>query len=302
MVILGAILALVAGVGYNASAAAQKREAVRVGRSVGLTRLLPALVRRKLWVAASLLDFLAWLAQVAAMALAPIALVVPVMGVGAAVLVALGIGWLGERFGSAEIVGIVLVGAGATAAAVAAGNGSVARSPLPFADQVAIGGVALAAASVLARSKTGIGYGLAAGCLYGATAVYTKEVGDRFAEHGAGAVARLLASPTPWLLAVTSIIALALVQAGFQRANAASVVAAMTAVDTTGPILAGFFLYHESFPSGAAGPGLAIGIAAAVLGTTFLAARLEAWPEQSPADEPSLNVRGNPTRRTPRWD
>jgi hypothetical protein len=289
--ILGGILALVAGIGYNSSAAVQKREAVAVGSSLAVTRLLPALVRRKVWVAASLLDLLAWLAQVVALALAPIALVIPVMGLGAAVLVVLGIRWLGERFRSVEIWGIVLVAAGATAAAVAAGNGSVARAPLPFADQIAIGGVALAVAMVLARTKTGIAYGTAAGALYAATAIYTKEVGDRFAVDGAGAVPRLLASPTPWLLAVMAIVALALVQAGFQRANAASVVAAMTAVDTVGPILAGFLLYHESFPSGAAGPVLAVGIAAAVLGTTLLAGRLEHWPaEQQRADprtEPS---------------
>jgi hypothetical protein len=145
-------------------------------------------------------------------------------------------------------------------------------------DQVAIGLVALAVAAALSRVRTGIAYGAAAGFLYAATAIYTKEVGDRFAVHGFGAVKLLLASPTPWLLAVMAIAALALVQAGFQRANAASVVAAMTAVDTTGPILAGFLLYHERFPSDAAGPVLAVGIAAAIFGTVLLAARLEEWP------------------------
>jgi len=104
-------------------------------------------------------------------------------------------------------------------------------------------------------------------------------VGDRFAVHGLGAVKLLLASPTPYLLAVLAIAALGLVQAGFQRANAASVVAALTAVDTIGPILAGFLLYHERFPSGAAGPLLAVGIATAILGTTLLAARLESLPK-----------------------
>ena len=132
--------------------------------------------------------------------------------------------------------------------------------------------------------RTGIAYGVAAGFLYAATAIYTKEVGDRFAVYGIGAVGRLLASPTPWLLAVLAIAALALVQAGFQRANAASVVAAMTSVDTIGPILAGFLLYHERFPSGAAGPVLAVGIAAAILGTVVLAARLETLPKLPTTD------------------
>ena len=285
MVILGGLLALVAGVGYNSSAAVQKREAVAVDSSVTVPRLLPALIRRKMWIAASFLDLLAWLAQVVALALAPIALVIPVMGLGAALLVVLGMRWLGERFRREEVWGIALVAVGATAAAVAAGNSSVARAPLPFGDQIAIGGGAIAVAVVLARSRTGIAYGTAAGALYAATAIYTKEVGDRFAVNGTGAIPRLLASPTPWLLAVMALIALALVQAGFQRANAASVVAAMTAVDTVGPILAGFFLYHENFPSGAAGPVLAVGIAAAVFGATLLAGRMERLPGQAGTTE-----------------
>ena len=84
MVILGTFLAVVAGLGYNSSAAVQKREAVAVGRNVEVTRLLPKLARRPVWLAASLLEILAWVAQAAALALAPIAVVIPVMGIGAA--------------------------------------------------------------------------------------------------------------------------------------------------------------------------------------------------------------------------
>ena len=279
MVILGAILAIVAGIGYNASAAVQKREAVAVGTRVAVARLLPALARRRLWLIASLLELLAWLAQAVALAVAPIAVVIPLMGLGGAVLVFLGISWLGERFRQVEIWAIVLVAVGATAAAVAAEHGGAARAPLPFADQVAIAGVAVGAGLAIAAFKTGIAYGTAAGFLYAATAIFTKEIADRFAVYGWAAVGRLLASPTPWLIAAVAITALALVQAGFQRANAASVVAAMTAVDTSGPILAGFFLYHERFPAGPSGVVLALGVAAAVLGATLLATRLQDWPK-----------------------
>jgi hypothetical protein len=75
------------------------------------------------------------------------------------------------------------------------------------------------------------------------------------------------------------VVALWLVQAGFQRANAASVTAAMTAVASVGPVLAGFLLYHERWPSDAGGWLLAAGIAAAVLGATMLAARHEGLRE-----------------------
>jgi drug/metabolite transporter (DMT)-like permease len=285
VVILGAILAVVAGTGYNASAAVQKREAVSVGTGVAVVRLLPALARRRVWLIASLLELLAWLAQAVALAVAPIALVIPLMGLGGALLVFLGIRWLGERFSPAEIWAIVLVAAGATAAAVAAEHGRVVRAPLPFTDQVVIAAVAVGTGLAIAAFRTGIAYGTAAGFLYAATAIYTKEIGDRFAVHGVSAVGLLLASPTPWLIAAVAITALALVQAGFQRANAASVVAAMTAVDTIGPILAGFFLYHERFPAGASGVALALGVAAAVTGTALLTTRLHEWPNQ-PAKKP----------------
>jgi hypothetical protein len=75
------------------------------------------------------------------------------------------------------------------------------------------------------------------------------------------------------------VAALWLIQAGFQRTNAATVTAAMTAVETVGPILAGFLLYHERWPAGAGGPLLAAGIAAAVLGATILAARRQTYPQ-----------------------
>src|SRR5438045_2232283 len=80
-----------------------------------------------------------------------------------------------------------------------------------------------------------------------ATAVYTKVVGDAVAVHGSRAFPSLVRMPAPWLLVGLSLVALALVQEGFRRANAASVVASMTTIDSAGPIIAGFSLFHEPF-------------------------------------------------------
>ena len=240
--------AAASGLAYNATAAVQKHETVRA--QVPARRLLPTLLRRPLWLPALLLDLAAWVAQAAALTLAPIELVVPVMAVGAVLLVLLGVRWLGERFGRAELTAVALVATGGSAAALLA-----------------------------SRSHNGVALGTAAGCLYAATAICTKEVGDRLAADGWRALGSLLESPTPWLLALLGVVALWLVQACFQRANAASVTAAMTAVASVGPVLAGFLLYHEHWPSGRGGPLLAAGIAAAVLGATMLAARHEALLE-----------------------
>jgi drug/metabolite transporter (DMT)-like permease len=280
VLVFGGILAVASGLAYNVTAAIQKHEAVRTAAPP--RRLLPALARRPLWLLALLLDLVAWVAQVAALALVPLAVAVPLMAVGAALLVLLGVRWLGERFGRAELAAVALVGAGGVAAAIAAGATTPARAPLAVWTQLGVAAAAAAAALLAARSRSGVALGTAAGCLYAATAIYSKEVGDRVAGDGWHALGPLLRSPAPWLLALFGVAALWLVQAGFQRANAATVTAVMTAVETVGPILAGFLLYHERWPADAGGWLLVAGIAAAVLGSTVLAARREASPLVEP--------------------
>lgn len=286
MLVLGAILAVAAGLAYNLTAAVQKYETVRADAPA--SRLLPALARRPLWLLALLLDLCAWVGQVAALTLAPIALAVPLMAAGAALLVLLGICWLGETFGRLELAAVTLVTAGAAAAAVAAGTTSPARAPLAAGTQLGIAAIAVVAALLAARSRSGVALGTAAGCLYAATAIYSKEVGDRIATRGFAwhTVLVLLASPAPYLLAGFGIAALWLIQVGYQRANAATVTAAETALETVGPIIAGFLLYHETWPGGTGGPVLAAGIAATALGATLLAPRRQALTQQPERPEP----------------
>jgi len=280
MLILGVSLALVAGIGHNATAALEKREAVRVGVGLSIVRLLPALARRRWWLVAQSVGLLAWAVQVVAMSVAPLAVVSPLTAAGGALLVVLGIHWLGERFSAGEIMSIALVAVGAAVAAAADG-GTVSRLALSAWSQTGIGILALSVALLAASRRSGIGYGTAAGILYAATAIYSKEVGDRFVVHG-WAAARLLAlGPTPWALLLLATTATAFMQAGFQRANAASVAAAASATGTLGPVTAGFLLYHEAFPEGVSGVVLAIGIAATVFGASFLAARTRGpWRRQ----------------------
>jgi drug/metabolite transporter (DMT)-like permease len=296
VLVLGGILAVLAGLAYNLTAAVQKHETLRADAPA--SRLLPALARRPLWLLALLLDLCAWVGQVAALTLAPIALAVPLMAAGAALLVLLGVRWLGETFGRLELMAVALVSAGAAAAAVAAGATSPARAPLGATTQLVVGALAAVAALLSAWRRGGVALGTAAGCLYAATAIYSKEVGDRVASHGFTwrTVIVLLASPAPYLLAGFGVAALWLLQVGYQRANAATVSAAETALETVGPIIAGFLLYHEAWPSGAGGPVLAAGIAATALGATLLAPRRQALTEQPTQPEPSRR-RGERGRR-----
>jgi drug/metabolite transporter (DMT)-like permease len=267
--IIGAIFAVTAGLMFAASAALQKSEALRVPES-SESGLLAALVRRPRWVLATLLGVTGWVIEAAALSLAPIAVVMPLMATGTGVLVVVGVRWLGERFGRRELMAIALVGLGGPATAILAAGTSV-RRPLSLAALLVVGAVALICALGARLRRTAVGFGLAAGFLYAATGVYTKEVGDRFAVEHLRAVGSLLGGPIPWLLGVVAILALAFVQAGFQRGNAATVTAAMAGPDTLGPILAGFLLYREAYPHGIAGALFPIAAVAVVFGIALAA-------------------------------
>jgi len=290
MVAAGAALAVAAGIGYNVSAALEKREAVQVELAErSFAALLRSLISRRWWLAAVAIGLLGWAAQITALALAPVVLVMPLMGSGAALLVALGIRWLGERFGRAEIWALVMVVAGCTAVAISSAGIASARTTLSVFSQLAVAAGCAAAAFFASRRSTGVRLGMAAGALYAATAVYSKMIGDLFAVHGLHAIPRVLTSPALWIMIAMSGWALALVNAGFQRANAASVAASMTAVDSVIPILAGYVLFHEKAPHSGALVLMVVGLVGALGGTTMLgaaSARREAAAPTMPAREP----------------
>src|SRR4051794_8581130 len=117
---------LVAGMACAAGAAAcfdgavawQAIEARRVPRDE--PRLLLRLVRRPRWVAATGLAALGWPLQIAALSLAPLTVVQPMLASGLIVLLVLGAAVLGERVGAAEIGGAAAIIAGVAVLASAA--------------------------------------------------------------------------------------------------------------------------------------------------------------------------------------
>jgi len=269
VLLLGAVIAVLTGVAYNAAAALQKHEALQV--PYAKAGILVSLVKRKVWVAATILSLLAWVGQVAALALAPIALVVPLLAIGSAVLVVLGVVYLRERFRLVELIGVAFIVIGAAAASGAESGSTASRIHLGNSEQILIAVVAIGAAAIVSRSSSGLALGAASGIGFAAVALFSKEVGDRFADRGFAAVPHLLAGPTPWLLLAVTIPALSLLQAGFQRANAASVMAALAVPEAIGPLIAGFSLYHERYPHGAAAAILPAGLMCAVIGSVLLA-------------------------------
>lgn len=269
MLLTGSLLAVLSGVANSAAAALQKREAVEVGTAKHSFRLLAALVRRPWWLLTIVLSVMAWVAQAAALALAPVAAVAPLMSLGRGGLLVAGVRWLGERFSVLEVVGVALVTAGGAAAALST-PGVVTLQPLAPVALVAVGGGGLVLAWAVARRKSGVAFGVATGILYAVTGIYTKEVGDAVARNGILAITSPVAIAEIAAMVVLATIGQMYTQSGLQRANAASVSAATAMLSMNGLIAAGFALYHQHYPTGAAGVVLGLSLAASVVGTGML--------------------------------
>lgn len=272
MLIAGSILALLCGVANSVAAALEKHEGMQTGPGVDGLRLLAVLVRRSRWLLAISLSALAWVAEAAALALAPVAVVATLRSTGRGLLVVGGRRWLGERFATFELAAVVLATLGGVATALGASGGSVTRVPLSNFDELAVAAIVALGAAMGSTRRNGVTLGMSVGLLFVATGIFTKEIGDRVALDGVGAVMPIVASPGPWVMIAFSVWAQSLLQGAFRRANAASVAAANAAVSSSGLIVAGFALYHEAFPAGSWAVLLVAGLTTSVAGTVMLAA------------------------------
>jgi drug/metabolite transporter (DMT)-like permease len=305
MLVLGSLLAVLSGM-FNAGAAAlEKREGMQIPGRSGF-RLLAALARRPIWLLAMALSALAWVAEAAALTLAPIPVTATIRNAGRGLLVVGGGRWLGERFSRPELLGVGMASAGGVLTAISVINSGVSRKLLSNLTQLVVGIVFMLAAGIVAglamrlggfgrhrrkeaapagpgrpvgpervvkpgREKAaGIAIGAAVGLLFAGTGVFTKEIGDRFAVYGFGALGSVLASSGLWLMFAMAIWAQSLLQQAFQHANAASVSAVNASVASLGLIGAGFVLYGEAIPRGAAAVLLVVGIAVSVGGAALL--------------------------------
>lgn len=108
--LVAVLLAIVASALYVSATSIQALEARVTPRETALrASLLARLARRRLWLAGTAAGLVAWPVQAAALSLGSIALVQPALGFGLVVLLALGVGFLGEHVGAREVAGVALV-------------------------------------------------------------------------------------------------------------------------------------------------------------------------------------------------
>ena len=253
-----AVSAALYGLAPLIQAMAARREAA--GKGVGLG-LLAKLALRPLWLAGLAVETVSFLLEVYALSVAPVALVAPVMAMDMVVFALLARRFLGERisrtgFGGigAMVVGILLL---AYAFEVDADVGHPATEGQLLAFLVLGLVFALTAGLVADRSSkrgrvtsSALGFGLAAGVSY-AIAV-ARHPADRpvrqRAASGEAAVIDLMATPTPYVLVLFSILALGLQQRGLQGRAAVVAFPVTSGVSAFLPVTLGLSLFGEPAP------------------------------------------------------
>jgi hypothetical protein len=125
MLVLGSLLALISGMFNAAAAALEKREGMRSATGQKGFRLLAVLARRPLWLLAMALSARAWVAEAAALALAPVPVVATVRNSGRGLLVVAGGRWLEEHFTRLEVGGVALASAGGALTTLSAASAGV---------------------------------------------------------------------------------------------------------------------------------------------------------------------------------
>ncbi|MFN8161184.1 MAG: hypothetical protein U0R52_09125 [Solirubrobacterales bacterium] len=272
MLALGILAAAASSCFYNLSIALQALQAREVPSDHGLRpKLLVRLVRNPRWLLATGIGLLGWPLELAALLLAPLTVVQPVLASGLLLLLYLGATRLGERPGRRELGAVAAILAGLTGVALAAPERTTGHAT---GTRLAISLAAVALVALLPylrrRRVSGAAFVvvLSAGCGYAWTGLVSKLLTD---EVAAGSLLVALA----WLasLALSEFIALLSEMSALQRRPATHVAPPMFTVQILVPVLLAPFLFGESWGDTPLG-GLVLGVSMAlsVAGVAALAA------------------------------
>jgi drug/metabolite transporter (DMT)-like permease len=263
---LAILLALLSAGAYNVGLTIEKRALERLPE-IDARRpivLLRTVSTAPAWLAGFALMLVGLGLQVEALTMAPISVVQPVLASGIIVLLVLTRILLRERLNRIELSCVLII-----AAAIAA----IALSQYGAADRVGfhVSGARLAEVTAPAcalglllgwmslrpaagRHRIpvfGVGYGLAAGLLYGVAGLAIKAIAATVivSHTGIRAVAALLAAPYPYLAFACSAVGMLIFQTALQRCRA-SIVAPVSAI--TGSVffmVTGTWLFGERLPA-----------------------------------------------------
>jgi hypothetical protein len=230
-------------------------------------RSLALLIGSRRWLAGFAAETTGFALYVAAVALAPLALVQAVAAGGIGVLAFLVSRTTGTRLDPRERLGVLVAIGGLALLAVSLAGGSehgTAAGWLPITMWLgaSVGAAILAATSGATVLRGGAAFGVAAGILFGAGDVATKVV--------VGGGEQLLLAPAMVGFYGAGTIVL---QLGFQRGRALTTAGIATLGTNAIPIAAAMTLFAEPLPGGALGAVRIAAFAAVVAGAVALSPR-----------------------------
>lgn len=246
-------------------------------REHGAVASLPALsLRRPLHSAKLLLSSRSWLAgfgmessgfalYVAALALAPLALVQSVAAGGVGVLAVASAHFARRRLTPREVTGASFAVAGLALLAVSLSGGDARDAPGELGPIILWLAITVAiAVAVFTSGRTflqrGVGDGIAGGLFFAAGDICTKV-----ATEGGGRL--LFAIP----LIACYLLGTSLLQIGYQGGAALTVAGLATLFTNAVPIAAGTFVLHEDVPTGTLGAVRILAFVAVIVGAILLA-------------------------------
>jgi hypothetical protein len=276
---LGVLVALGASLAYDSAPLLQSMAARKEdpGGGMGLG-LLAKLARRPAWLAGLGLEIVGFVFEAAALALAPLTLVEPILAMGLSLLAPIGARRLGEHLGSKGAVwmGLTLVGEVLTVLGVAhadaVGVPASVGELLLAAVSIGVGAgilllfaqpwrlTVLPAAGPLLAAAAGLGFGFVAVCTRQVALAAKVSIGPS-----------LLASPAPWLLIVFSILSSAMQQRAYQIGPTLSLFPISATIAEVIAVSAGLVFLGEHLPSGWPVIAVAIGWALVGVGNAGLA-------------------------------
>lgn len=256
-----AVSAAMYGVAPLVQAMAARREAA--GTGLGLS-LLMRLVTRPLWLVGLAVETGSFLLEVYALSVAPVALVAPVMALDMIVFTLLARRVLGEHISGAGWAGVASMVCGVILLAYAFHRDAEVGSPAGGGVLIAFLVLGLAFAVICASAAdwaaarrmvagAALGFGLAAGVSYAIATLATRQIGLAVNERreGGSVLVDLLATPTPYVLVLFSVLALGLAQRGLQGRAAVIAFPVTSGISAFLPVTLGLTIFDEPAPRGA---------------------------------------------------
>jgi drug/metabolite transporter (DMT)-like permease len=293
----GLLAALGAAVVYGTGPVLQAVAAARTPVSGGFgVLLLVRLVRRPLWLAGFGCEVGGFVLEAYAFSTAPTTLVAPVLAVDMVVFVLISRLAFAARLAVRGWTGVLAIAVAIALLAGSFGNGGELGRPastvalISFAvGSVVAGGIGVLVAASIGDTRPLLAAGAlsaAAGVAYGLATATTRQVGRTFAPDSPW---HLLTTPTPYVLAVTSIVGILLMQRALQVRPVLTfpVVSAGSALV---PVLLGVSLFDDEVPSGAGLAGFVAALVLVAVGVALLGAD-RAAAERAREDAPSVEPR-----------